>query len=265
MNPRIRIARARPPLVAAVVLFGVIVAWQIVETLAAPVRTVIPTPLAIAETIVVEFDTFTRHAMVTAQEAILGFILGCSVAIGFALLSVAIRPLEGAILRIGLALYAAPIIVIAPLLVLWLGPGIQTRVVVSALACFFVVLVSTIRGLKSVSEGAHELLYVLSASPARTFLKVRVHSALPYVFSALKVAAAAAVLGAIIGEWVGANEGLGVLLIYSLFQSDVARLWAGMVFVTVLALASFAGVGAIERIALPWHESVRRTRLELES
>ena len=252
----------RPAFVAVALLVGLLAAWQLILSAINPRRTVIPAPLAVVETLVSDAPVFWQHTVATAQEAILGFLVGCSVAISLALISLAFRPLEGAVLRVGLALYAAPIIVIAPLLVLWLGPGIQTRVAVSALACFFGVLVNAVRGFKAVNRESLELLHVLSANPAQSFAKVRLPSALPYLLSALKIAAAAAVLGAIIGEWVGANEGLGVVLVYSLFQFQVERLWAGMVLCTALALAGYALVGLGERLLIPWHESVRISRLE---
>lgn len=252
----------RSAIVASALLVGFLVAWQLIHAAIAPQRTVIPAPLAVVETLASDVPVFWQHTTATAQEAILGFLIGCSVAISLALISLAIRPLEGAVLRIGLALYAAPIIVIAPLLVLWLGPGLQTRVAVSALACFFGVLVNAVRGFKAVSRESQELLHVLYANPAKSFTKVRLPSALPYLLSALKIAAAAAVLGAIIGEWVGANEGLGVVLVYSLFQFQVERLWAGMVLCTALAMAGYALVGVAERLLIPWHESVRVARLE---
>ena len=253
----------RSAFIAVGLLIGFLVAWQLIYSAINPARTVIPAPLAVVETLVEDAPVFWQHTVATAHEAILGFIIGCSVAISLALISLAFRPLEGAVLRIGLALYAAPIIVIAPLLVLWLGPGLQTRVAVSALACFFGVLVNAIRGFKAVSRESQELLHVLSASPAQSFVKVRMPSALPYLLSALKIAAAAAVLGAIIGEWVGANEGLGVVLVYSLFQFQVERLWAGMVLCTALALVGYGLVGLAERFLIPWHESVRVARLEV--
>ena len=262
MAPRRVSFPGRSAILATLLLLGILAAWQVILTIANPQRTVIPAPLAVLETLVGDAPVFLEHTIATAQEAILGFVIGCSVAISLALISLAFRPLEGAVLRVGLALYAAPIIVIAPLLVLWLGPGIQTRVAVSALACFFGVLVNAVRGFKAVSRESQELLHVLSANPAQSFTKVRLPSALPYLLSALKIAAAAAVLGAIIGEWVGANEGLGVVLVYSLFQFQVERLWAGMVLCTALALVGYGLVGIAERILIPWHESVRVSRLE---
>jgi len=262
VSPSRRVPQLHPAVVAVLVLTCLVVVWEVALTIAAPRRTVIPTPSAVIEALVTQPGAWWSNLLATGQAAVIGFLLGCTLAIAMALLALSYRPLEGAVLRIGLALYAAPIIVVAPLVVLWLGPGLQTRVAIAALACFFGILVNTIRGLRAVSRESRELLHVLAASPAQTFTKVRVPSALPYVLSALKVAAAAAVLGAIIGEWVGADRGLGVVLYYSLFQFEVARLWAAMVLCAALAMSGYALVGFAERRLLPWHESVQVARLE---
>lgn len=261
------LARRRPPpaLTAVLVLAGFFAFWQVALTVAAPRRTVIPTPLAIVDALASQPSAWWSNVVATGHAAVLGFAIGCLLAIGLALVAISFRPMEGAVLRIGLALYAAPIIVVAPLVVLWLGPGLQTRVAIAVLACFFGILVNAIRGLRAVSRESTEMLHVLAASPAQMFWMVRVPSSLPYVFSALKVAAAAAVLGAIIGEWVGADRGLGVVLYYSLFQFEVARLWAAMVLCTALAMAGYVLVGVAERRLLPWHESVRIARLEAKA
>jgi ABC-type nitrate/sulfonate/bicarbonate transport system permease component len=254
--------RRHPGLVGLGILAAFLVLWEVALIVANPTRTVLPRPSAIGEALVTRPEAWWSNLAATAYAAILGFAIGCFLAIGLALLATAVRPLEGAVLRIALALYVAPIIVVAPLIVLWLGQGLQTRVAIAVLACFFGILVNAIRGFRSVGRESLELLHVLAANDRQVFWKVRTPSSLPYLFSALKVAAAAAVLGAIIGEWVGADRGLGVVLYYSLFQFEVARLWAAMVLCAALALLGYGLVGFAERRLIPWHESVRATRLE---
>jgi NitT/TauT family transport system permease protein len=255
--------RLGPLIAATAVILGILVAWELALIVAAPTRTVLPRPSAIGEALVSQPGAWWSNLAATAWAALLGFILGCVLAIGLALLAVSARPLEGVVLRVALALYVAPIIVVAPLIVLWLGQGLQTRVAIAVLACFFGILVNAIRGFRSVGRESLELLHVLAASDRQVFWKVRTPSSLPFLFSALKVAAAAAVLGAIIGEWVGADRGLGVVLYYSLFQFEIARLWAAMVLCAALAMLGYGLVGLAERALIPWHESVRTSRLEL--
>jgi NitT/TauT family transport system permease protein len=114
----------------------------------------------------------------------------------------------------------------------------------------------------STDRNRAEFLRVVSASPLQTLRYLRVPSALPYLVNGFKVAAPAAVFGAVVGEWVGANQGLGVVLLYSLFQYQVAQLWAAMLLTTVVALAGYGAFGLAERVLMPWHESVKTARLE---
>jgi NitT/TauT family transport system permease protein len=152
---------------------------------------------------------------------------------------------------------------VAPIVVLWLGAGsTRPRIALSALAVFFGVLVNAIRGLRTVDPNRADFLRVVSAGPLQTLRYLRVPSALPYLMNGFKVAAPAAVFGAVVGEWVGANQGLGVVLLYSLFQYQVDLLWTAMILTTAVALAAYGLFGVAERFLIPWHESVKTSRLE---
>jgi NitT/TauT family transport system permease protein len=249
----------RPVLLSVVFTVALLLLWQYAI---APAFKAIPSPTEIADVLREDWDSLWADTRATAEVALLGLLVGSGIAIGLALVALAARSLESAILRLGLALYSVPIIVVAPLLVLWLGQGQKPRVAISALAVFFIVLVNTIRGFRSTTRESHELMYVLSASRLGVLRYLRAPSALPYLMSALKVAVPASVFGAVIGEWIGANKGLGVSMFYSLYQFDVPRLWAAMVLTTAIALAGYALVALAERLVMPWHESVQTSRLE---
>jgi NitT/TauT family transport system permease protein len=251
--------RHRPHLLAVVFTAAALLLWQYVI---APSAEAIPSPSEIATVLEEDWDTLWADTRATGEVALLGLLVGSGIAIGLALVSLAARSLESAILRLGLALYSVPIIVVAPLLVLWLGQGQKPRVAISALAVFFIVLVNTIRGFRATTRESHELLHVFSVSRLGVLRYLRVPSALPYLMSALKVAVPASVFGAVIAEWIGANRGLGVVMFFSLYQFDVPKLWAAMVLTTGIALAGYAVVALAERIVMPWHESVQTSRLE---
>jgi NitT/TauT family transport system permease protein len=224
---------------------------------------VVPAPTEIASELSENRDAYLAASEATTIVAAKGLAVGCTVAIILAAIALIYRPLETTFLRIGLALYSVPIIVVAPLLVLWLGTGDRPRIGTAAVAVFFGVLVNVIRGLRAISRESAEYFRVISASGIQTFRYLRTPSALPYFFTALKIAVPAAVFGTIIGEWIGANKGLGVLMYYALYQFSLPRLWATMVLATAIALVGFALVALLERLLVPWHDSVRRTRLEL--
>jgi NitT/TauT family transport system permease protein len=233
--------------------------WQVAL---APAFEAIPSPTEIATELEENWDSLWEDTLATAEVALLGLLVGSGIAIALALLALAARSLEAAILKLGLALYSVPIIVVAPLLVLWLGQGQKPRVAISALAVFFIVLVNTIRGFRATTRESHELLHVISAGRLHVLRYLRVPSALPYLMSALKVAVPASVFGAVIGEWIGANNGLGVSMFFALYQFDVPQLWAAMVLTTGIALSGYAVVALVERFVMPWHESVKTSRLE---
>lgn len=251
--------RYRPRLLALVFTAAALLLWQYAI---APAIDAIPSPSEIATAFEGNPDAFWADTRATGEVALLGLLVGSGIAIVLALVSLAARSLESAILRLGLALYSVPIIVVAPLLVLWLGQGQKPRVAISALAVFFIVLVNTIRGLRATTRESHELLHVLSAGRLAVLRYLRVPSALPYLMSALKVAAPASVFGAVIGEWIGANNGLGVVMFFALYQFDVPNLWVAMVLTTGIALVGYTAVALAERVVMPWHESVQTSRLE---
>jgi NitT/TauT family transport system permease protein len=251
--------RHRHRLLALTFTVAALVLWQVAI---APAFEAIPSPTEIASELEENWDALWEDTLATAEVALLGLLVGSGIAIALALLALAARTLEAAILKLGLALYSVPIIVVAPLLVLWLGQGQKPRVAISALAVFFIVLVNTIRGFRATTRESHELLHVISADRVDVLRYLRVPSALPYLMSALKVAVPASVFGAVIGEWIGANNGLGVAMFFALYQFDVPQLWAAMVLTTGIALAGYAVVAVAERVVMPWHESVQTSRLE---
>ena len=252
--------RVRPLLIAGAVTALVICLWEFVV---ARRTVVVPAPSEIASELATNRDAYWAASEATTIVAAKGLAVGCAIAIILAAIALIYRPLETTFLRIGLALYSVPIIVVAPLLVLWLGAGDRPRIGTAAVAVFFGVLVNVIRGLRAISRESAEYFRVISASGIQTFRYLRTPSALPYFFTALKIAVPAAVFGTIIGEWIGANKGLGVLMYYALYQFALPRLWATMVLATAIALVGFALVALLERLLVPWHDSVRRTRLEL--
>jgi NitT/TauT family transport system permease protein len=259
-GPRLSGGLGGPVVRAVAITVGALLGWQF---LGAPLFDFLPALSEIAQVLVDRGASLWSATVSTGSVAALGFLVGCALAIVLALMSLVHPVVENAVLRLGLALYAVPLIVVAPIFVLWLGVGsARPRVALSALAVFFGVLVNAIRGLRAVERNRVEFLRVMSASPLQTLRYLRVPSALPYLVNGLKVAAPAAVFGAVVGEWVGANQGLGVVLLYSLYQYQVDLLWTAMILTTLVALGGYAFFGLAEKVLIPWHESVKTSRLE---
>jgi NitT/TauT family transport system permease protein len=253
-NARARLAR-HPRLLGAGSIILVFALWQVGLTLLP--SPVVPTPTDIVEALLKTPRSFTNHFITTGQEALLGLGLALLFAVPLAVISLASRTVEDNVFRTTVVLNSVPLLVLAPLLTVWIGTGVGPRIVVAAMASYFGILVNSLIGFKSVSGERMELFHVVGADSLQTFRYLRFPASLPFIFSALKVAVVGSVLGAVIGEWVGANAGLGVVLYFALFQFQVAQMWAAMLLCTLMALIGFLGVSLLERLVIPWHESMR--------
>lgn len=217
----------------------------------------VPTYIAPAPTDILavfrdEFPLLLRNFWPTLIESLAGFVVGNLAAILIAVAFVHSRTVERAFFPIAVFINTIPILAIAPILVLIFGPGMTAKVVIAALICFFPTLVNMVRGLQSVSPQTLELARILSASKSEVFWKIRLPSSLPFLFSALKIAATTCVIGAIVGEWIGANVGLGALIIESTFNFRAPLLYATVFVSSGLSVFLFASVSIAEKLIVRW-------------
>lgn len=211
-----------------------------------------PTPSAVAAVFVEQYPILAKNFWPTFYESVLGFIAGNLAAVLIAVAFVHSRFVERAFFPIAVFINTIPILAIAPILVLIFGAGLTAKVVIAALICFFPTLVNMVRGLQSVSPQALELARILSASKSEIFWKIRLPSSLPFLFSALKIAATTSVIGAIVGEWVGADVGLGALIIDATYNFRSALLYATVFLSSGLSVLMFASVSIVERLVVRW-------------
>ncbi|HEV2895506.1 MAG TPA: ABC transporter permease [Actinomycetota bacterium] len=247
--------RVLPPLVFSLVVLG---AWQAYTELADISPLLLPSPGAVAVSVVDNAALFARNAVVTLQEILLGFVLGAAAGVALAVLLTYSRLAERAVYPWLVASQMVPIVAVAPILVVWFGFTIVPKVVVVALVCFFPVVVNTTDGLKSVDPEMVRLMRTLGMSRLRIMRSVRVPSALPYVFSGLKVAMALSVIGAVFGEWVGSSEGLGYLMLALNNQLATTELFGAVLVLSLMGISLFFLVGLVERLVIPWHHESRR-------
>lgn len=153
---------------------------------------------------------------------------------------------------VALILNAIPIVAKAPVLMLIMGNGMEPKIAIAALVCFFPTLVNMVRGLQSANPQAVELMRVLSASKTEVFFKLRLFSSLPYLFSALRIAATMSVIGAVVGEWIGATKGIGALIIQATYNFDSALLYSAIVMSAFLSGAFFLVIALLERWIVRW-------------
>jgi ABC-type nitrate/sulfonate/bicarbonate transport system permease component len=247
--------RILPPLVFSLLVLG---AWQAYIVLADVNPLLLPSPLEVAVSVVDNAALFASNALVTLTEILLGFTLGAVTGIALAVLLTYSPLAERAVYPWLVASQMIPIVAVAPILVVWFGFTIVPKVVVVALVGFFPVVVNTIDGLKSVDPEMVRLMRTLGMSRRRLMRSVRVPSALPYVFSGLKVAMALSVIGAVFGEWVGSSEGLGYLMLALNNQLATVELFAAVLVLSAMGITLFFLVGLVERLVIPWHHETRR-------
>jgi NitT/TauT family transport system permease protein len=192
------------------------------------------------------------HVWVTTMEVVLGFVLANLAAFVSAVAFAHSRLLERGLYPVAIALKTTPLVAIAPLLVLWFGTGLESKVVAAALISFFPMLVNTVKGIRSVGAEENELFTALRARPRDRFLRLQLPTALPYVFAALKISSSLAVVGAIVGEFVGAKAGLGFLILQSSYHLDSAQLFVSIIAAALLGFALFGIVSGAERLICTW-------------
>ena len=194
------------------------------------------------------------HTWVTLQEVLAGLILGLSAAILTGYLLAKSRAVEQLLSPYIVASQSIPIVAIAPLLVIWLGPGILSKILTSALIVFFPVLVNTIVGLRSVPKELYDLMKSLRASPLQRISKLEIPAALPVFLGGLRIGATLAVIGAVVGEFVGADKGLGFLVNVGRGLYDTALVFVAVFTLVLLALSLYGSVVFLENRTLSWQK-----------
>ena len=243
------VRRRLPP---ALLLAAAVAAWQGVAGLEAVDDLTLASPAETAAALAADLPLLLDGALVTALEVVLGLALavvfGAVAAVGMHL----VRPLRRAAYPVLVASQAIPVVVLAPLFVLAFDYGLAPKLAIVALICFFPVTVNLLDGLRSVEPDLLKLMRSLGASRLATLRRVELPGALPYFFSGLRVAATVSVIGAVFGEWAGADEGLGRLVLLANNQLQTPRVYAGIVLLTLMAVGLFLLAGLAERLLVPW-------------
>ena len=246
---RERLLRRVMPLVGAASL---LLLWWAVIAVFDVKPFIAPAPQVVAATLIAKAPMLWANLVPTAIEAVCGFAIGNLVAIAIATLFVHHKIVELAFFPIIVLLNSIPVVAKAPILVLLLGNGMAPKIAIAAVICFFPTLVNMVRGLEAVSPQSMELMHVLSASRWEVFTRLRVPTSIPYLFSALKIAASTAVVGAIVGEWIGSQEGIGALIIQATYNFDSALLYATVITGSAFSVLFFLVIRLAERLCVRW-------------
>ena len=242
----------------ALVLAALIGLWQVAASTGALADLLglesflVPSPAEIASALWENRSLLAENAWVTLQEILLGFLIGLAAGLGFAVGLRLSETLRRAFYPLMVASQAVPILVLAPVLIVWFGFGIGPKLVVVALICFFPIAVNAADGLRSADPEASKMMRSLDASRWQILRRVEAPTSLPFVFSGARVAATYAPIAAIFGEWVGADSGLGVLIREDSARLETARLFAAAAVLAAIALALFGLLALAERRIVTW-------------
>jgi len=249
------VKRWLPPLVLLALLIGL---WQAAASSGVLADVfglepfLVPSPAEIGSVLWSDRGILAANARVTAVEIVAGFLVAIASGVAVAVLF----HFSGLFRRAGYPLVVAsqtvPVIVIAPVLVVWFGYGIGPKLAIIALICFFPVAVNTLDGLRSVDPDSVKMMRSLGAGRRRIFTGVEAPAALPMAFSGARIAAAVAVIGAVFGEWAGSDSGIGHLMLQDNAQLNTARMFAAVLVLSLIALALYALLGLLERRVIRW-------------
>jgi NitT/TauT family transport system permease protein len=243
---------------ALVVLVAILVGWQAAIEVFDIQRFLLPKPTAIASRFWDERSTLWAAGWFTFQEALWGFIAGCSAAIVAALLLARFRPLGTALMPYFIAANAIPIIAFAPIAIAWFGIDKGSKIAIAAVLCFFPVLVNMLKGLTSVRPSSIELMHSYAAGNREIFRRVRIPASLPYLFASLKVASVLAMIGAIVGEYFGGSLtslGIQIKSAAALFNFETA--WAAIFVACIFGISFYLAISLVERVAMRSYPSSR--------
>jgi len=210
----------------------------------------IAAPSGVWATLREEHAALWLQAEPTIVTAVWGCLIASALALALGYLVYLVKRLETLVVTAGAVLSSIPIIAIAPVLIVWMGLSLSTRIAITTVICLFPMLVSVVQGLNAGHKNSNELFTVMAATPLQRLRLLAFPSALPYIFMGLKISAPLAVLGALVAEWTGAETGLGVTMLSAMFSLQVGRLWASVLLTCVLSAGAYGYVCLLERLAI---------------
>lgn len=251
-------ARLGPYLYPIVTTLVLLVVWETAARIGLVSPIVLPAPSAIVIAGVEKFPLLLYMSYITASEFLLGFGLGVAVGLPLGALVVYARPVRLAIYPLLVAFQTTPKVAIAPIFIVWLGAGLTSKVLISFAIAFFPIVIDTAIGLRAAQPETIYLARSMGANSFQVFWYVRFPNALPAIFGGLKVASTLAVVGAIVGEFVSADRGLGYLVLVANGELDTRLVFACVVMLTILGMAFYFLIEVLEKIIVRWHVSARQ-------
>ena len=219
---------------------------------------ILPPPEAVLRGLihVLREDLILTHVRVTLTETLLGFVIACAIGIGLGVVLGKVRWLERAVNPFIVATQVVPKIALVPLFIMWFGFGLTSKVVIATVLAFFPILTNTMLGIKSMEPGHKDVMASINATRWDSFWALDLPSALPYILTGMEVGIVLATIGAVVGEYLGGNQGLGHLAVDTMAAFEVEALFGVIVLLTLLGFALHMSIVGLSRLLIPWHESV---------
>jgi NitT/TauT family transport system permease protein len=236
------------------VMFGVLALWELGVLLFNPPPFILPAPSSILGALFANLGELFLYGFNTFRQAFLGFLVGCGAGIIGAMIVARSETLSAVLLPFAVASNSIPIVAMAPLAIVWFGIDEGSKIAIVAVMCFFPTLVSTVRGLRSASPDALALMHSYAAGSWQIFTKLRIPTALPFVFNAFRVCATLSMIGAIVAEFFGGS--VKFLGVYIKTEANILRTtnaWAAIIVACIYGLAFYLAIVALERWVMPWY------------
>lgn len=243
------------PWLSVATVVGLLIFWQWAVRYFEVPRFLLPAPTDIYAEMVKEHRLILMHLRYTLIGIVVGYIAAVVFALTVSMLMIRFRVLERMIMPIFIAIQTVPKIAIAPLILLWVGAGLESKVLVVGAIAFFPIVINTMAGFKSIDRNLLEVFRSVDASERQIFFRLRVPYAMPYIFAGLRIATTLAVLGAIVSEWLAASNGIGYLLLSGSFNFNTARSFAAIIVLAAIGM-SFFGLMSVAEKRFSWRRRV---------
>lgn len=240
-----------------VTLVVLTIAWELACRLLKVPPYLVPSPSAIGSRLLEKYELFWNHGLVTLYETFAGFALAVAVGVISAALIVVIPPVRDILMPLLLIAQLVPKVAIAPILLVWFGYGMAPKIIIAFLVAFFPIVVNVSAGLVAVERELLDLGRSLEASRWQIFWKFRIPTALPDLFSGMKIAITLAVTGAIISEFVGGDKGLGYLIIIANQELDTPLAFASLFIISLAGIVLYGAIELAEKVLIPWDQTVQ--------
>lgn len=225
----------------------ILILWQFVVFVFEIPNYILPAPLVVLKTLFIQRSYFINHSFVTIIEILLGFLIGSFLGFVLALGIASFKFLEKVLYPLLIFTQITPKIAVAPLFLIWFGYGLLPKIIITALMCFFPIVINTVKGLKCVHPDLIDLMHSLSATKKQILYTIRLPNSIPFIFSALKLSITLSVIGAVIGEFVGSNKGLGYVIMLANTNLNTELVFASLVILCVIGSILFLSIGLTER------------------